>query len=64
MKPTTPLWFASTLAASALLVACASTVLPTANEAEQIAAVLRNAADAGDLTGGWGLPSMSGKELV
>ena len=38
MKPTTPLWFASTLAASALLVACASTVLPTANEAEQIAA--------------------------
>ena len=38
--------------------------LELARQAEQIAAVLRNAADAGDLTGGWGLPSMSGKELV
>jgi hypothetical protein len=35
-----------------------------AHQAEQVAAVIRNAADAADLTGGWGLPSMSGKELV
>lgn len=35
-----------------------------ARQAEQVAAVLRNAADAADQTGGWGLPSMTGKELV
>lgn len=38
--------------------------LELARQAEQIAVALRSAADAGDLTGGWGLPSMSGKELV
>ncbi|MFT4512927.1 MAG: hypothetical protein ACI89X_001567 [Planctomycetota bacterium] len=38
MKPTTLLWIASSLVTSAVLAACASTIIPpTANEAEQIA---------------------------
>lgn len=37
MKPTTLLWFASSLVTSAVLAACASTVPPTQSEAEQIA---------------------------
>jgi len=37
MKPTTPLWCASLLAASTYLAACASTVPPTSQEAAQIA---------------------------